>query len=306
MSSNSKQLIWLSSYPKSGNTWVRLFLAALVSENHKAVDQSVSESKILLSEDVPVMYKRDGISSVVGLDLGDFNEPEIFALRAEAYASLNQSLTAPVYIKVHDAYTSPYGQKTLFAPSITRGAIYLVRNPLDTVISYSHQSQASIDQAIATFNRQHSLVFQDEEYRSDMQTRQFVSDWSGHVKSWCQTSSLSPLLVRFEDLLAEPTKWFSEIVRYLALPASKQQIASAIERVSFASLQQKEQEQGFAEIEYYGQQFFRKGAVGEWQSVLSSEQVKLIISNHREVMKWLAYIDENDQPTQDILSSVVS
>ncbi len=65
----------------------------------------------------------------------------------------------------------------------------------------------------------------------------------------------------------------------------------AISNSSFEALKAQEDERGFVERSQYSR-FFRSGRAGQWKAVLSDEQVKRIVSDHREQMERFGYVPE--------------
>ncbi|MFY7779053.1 MAG: hypothetical protein ACOVQ8_12240 [Elstera sp.] len=133
-------ILWLASYPKSGNTWVRLFLAALARVPDLATMAGTSRgatARLLLQGALDI--------SLVGL-----SSAEIGALRPLAYRHLAAGNTgAPLALKIHDCYRDTPGGGPLFPPEATAHCLHLVRGPRDVCLSLAAHSAVTVDHAIA-------------------------------------------------------------------------------------------------------------------------------------------------------------
>ncbi|WP_369743437.1 sulfotransferase domain-containing protein [Pseudidiomarina sp. PP-1MA] len=296
MSSSTAQLFWLASYPKSGNTWTRSFIAALkkvagdTDEAKKSADDSID---IDLNElrTGPIASGREWVEQALGFSLDGFNPDEIDALRPDAYRYVNTMAEELSYHKAHDAYSwvgQGSAQQPMFPNEVTRGALYIVRNPLDVCISFANHSKCSIDEAIARMNYEDGGFCKTSIGQAN-QLRQWLWRWSDHVRSW-QQSGLPLKLVRYEDMRLNPLDTFTEIARFLELPHHQEAIEAALELTRFERLQEKERHSGFREKPPGVESFFRKGIVGDWRTTLSPEQVQRIVENHNEVMAELGYL----------------
>ena len=98
--------------------------------------------------------------------------------------------------------------------------------------------------------------------------------------------------MRYEDMLAEPTKTFGGLARHLLFGAQAGEIATAIERSSFQKLKSQEEQAGFVERPKEAQQFFREGRAGQWREVLTPAQIRRIVRDHGEQMARFGYSTE--------------
>ena len=92
--------------------------------------------------------------------------------------------------------------------AVTAGAIYVVRDPRDVAVSYSAYTGRSIDEII-TFMADPRAANRG----TDVQVFEFLSSWSAHARSW--VGAKNRLLLRYEDLLANPEAAFGRVARFL-------------------------------------------------------------------------------------------
>jgi len=140
-----KKLTWLASYPKSGNTWTRAFLAAYRFQlPGDAVLDHVKE--MTLSES-----RRTEFVRVAEQPQDQFDEQLIDSLRAAVQRRLSQVVKPHQLIKTHNARVMHNGFP-LICREQTQAAVYLVRNPLDVVDSLADHTNLTIDGTIDLMN----------------------------------------------------------------------------------------------------------------------------------------------------------
>jgi len=211
---------------------------------------------------------------------------EINRLRPEVYNAISNSSRQPVYLKIHDAYNL----FSLIPTTASELIIYIVRNPLDVVVSYAHFKNTSYDEIIAEMSNPNSTLAAEDRSVFKVQFPQVLSTWSNHVLSWTEQKNIPILVVRYEDLLAAPIQTFREITRFLNLSSSEIEIITAIKKSSFQNLQADEKMHGFGEKFAESEVFFRKGISGEGKTVLNSKQKHEILSNQSKVMQMFNYL----------------
>jgi len=280
--SDNKKIYWLASYPKSGNTWFRIFLANYLSDSDKPISiNDVSTGAIASSR---ILF--DNVSALTATDL---THDEVDLLRPDIYRELNDEIEEYGYHKVHDAYTLNENNKPLFPADVSKGVIYFIRNPLDVAISYANHSSISIDKSIKLMNRSnHNLSKSDKKISN--QIRQKLLTWSEHVKSWTIQTETPVLVLRYEDMLEDTYGSFKKAIKFLDLKFDENKINRAIEFSSFNELKKQEKEEGFKEKPIKTKSFFKTGKAGNWKNKLTEEQIEKIINNNKAVMKEYNYL----------------
>jgi len=288
--------IWLASYPKSGNTWLRMLIANLSAKDGKPVDIN----------DLP---ERGGIASARGpfdhlllIDSGLLTHDEIDCLRPRVYEGLARGaeddeydrVEAPPpvrFVKVHDAYTlTPSGEPLLAGAHGADAAIVLVRDPRDVAPSLANHNRIGIDEAIA-FMADKNAAFCGKPDRQYNQLRQQLPGWSGHAASWLEQKDIAVHLLRYEDLQADTAGTLRAALAFAGRPASEDGIERAVTFADFTQLREQERDKGFREgpRPRLGVNFFRRGEAGAWRDELSTEQVARIEAAHGPMMRRLGY-----------------
>ena len=272
-------IIWLASYPKSGNTWIRAFLHNLLLNQKEPV--SINHvTRFCLGEAAAVHFNQ--------LDrrpLSQLTDQEVARLRPKVHELLTRAYPDSVFVKTHN-FLGEHEGVPLITMRYTAGAIYIVRNPLDVAISFSHHF--GLDLAEAIDQLAHSEI---GTATTDRNAQQIYGSWSLNVKSWTQQRFAALHVVRYEDMANQPMKTFAGVAGFLGLSPPGERLERAMANSSFEVLKAQEEETGFVERTEHSR-FFRQGRVGQWKEVLSEDQVKKIVSDHREQMECFGYVPE--------------
>ena len=278
------KIIWLASYPKSGNTWFRIFLTSLLNGSEAGLD-------INDLNHTPIASSREVFECHTGLESSDLTHEEIDLLRPDVYRIHSREAASTLYMKNHDAFTKTSGGEWLFPPEATKGVIYLVRNPLDVAVSFANHSSSSISRTVQRICDE-KQAFCDGKTGLRNQLRQKLLSWSQHVESWL-ASPCDLCLLRYEDMKLNSLETFRKAVDFLELEKTDAEINQALESSTIDKIQQQEAENRFCEKPQRAQRFFRKGIVGDWRNHLTEAQVEQIIDTHRVTMQKLGYLDQN-------------
>ncbi len=285
------KIIWLASYPKSGNTWLRIVLTNYLRNNPQPANINALER-------TPLACDRLLFDDVLGVEASDLTPAEIEAFRPMLYEQLVAETTAanaePIFMKVHDAFTYTPQGIPLLSKTATKGAIYLIRNPLDVVVSYAHHNHQAIDQTIDWMGNPQARTGEQRQ-RLPIQLPQTLRSWSAHVQSWLTEPDLALHLMRYEEMLRDPVGTFGAALHFAGLPVEEIRLQRALHHATFAKLQQQEQTTGFKEKAAAATSFFRKGQSGDWRTVLTTEQVQRIVYDHGAVMRRFGYLSENGE-----------
>ena len=277
-------IIWLASYPKSGNTWLRAFLANYMQNPEEPLPINDLPNHILGDSGVP-HYERFSGRKVEELD-----EQEIAQLRSKIHEWFAFSRGRDIFVKTHNMITMAAGTPVI-TPSATVGAIYVVRNPLDVAASFSHHFNVEYQRAVDSLCAPNYFLPQ-----TDTHVRQYLGSWTRHAASWLNAKGMVQYLVRYEDMKQKPIKTFSGVIDFLQLPVERDRIKKAIDFSSFKELKKQEQDEQFVEGRKDGSaKFFRSGKVGGWRDVLTEEQANHLIEANKEMMIRLGYLSSSGQ-----------
>jgi len=284
-----KGIVWLASYPKSGNTWFRTFLTNYLRNG--AAPANINDL-----DGGPIASARRPFDEAIGYDSGEMTPDEIDRLRPEVYLQQAREAKDTMYCKVHDAYTLLPDGRPLIPPEATAGVLYFIRNPLDVTVSFAHHSAHDrFDRTIRHMGTaEHSFCETDATEHN--QLRQKLLTWSQHVLSWVDAPAIRAHVVRYEDMKLRPEETFGTAVRFIDLADDPERIRKAIEFSRFEEVRKQEEKDGFGEKMPRAKSFFRKGEIGSWRESLTPEHAAKIVADHGDVMRRFGYLDDQGKP----------
>ena len=278
-------ILWLASYPKSGNTWTRNFLHNLLDilegKDEDGPRDINAMNELTFWEIAAPPYER-----ILEKKISEVSRKEIAAVRPKVQELIAGSTDGLAMIKTHHCLVMDRGTPTINL-SVTAGAVYIVRNPLDVAISLANHISGTINDAIKMMNS-HGL----ETAPGDRFVHEIYGSWSQHVESWTHKPHRAIYVMRYEDMLENPMHIFGALARHLLLNPKPEQLRLAIERSSFDKLKQQEAAGGFKEKPDKAEVFFRSGKSGEWRDKLSRRQVREIVATHHIQMARFGYLTD--------------
>jgi aryl sulfotransferase len=288
-----KPIYWLASYPKSGNTWLRMLLNGLALGPEDALDiNDLPVSGGIASARPPFERLTLLDSELLTADEADCLRPRVYEALAEGGGEGEDDAGAlPVrFVKAHDAYVStPKGEPLLAGARGAAGALLIVRDPRAVAPSLAHHMGVSVDEAIAAMNDP-DFCFGVGGAKRSSQFRQKLLGWSGHAASWLDQRDIPLRLLRYEDLAADAGAVLSGALAFAGLAASAEEIGRAVRMAEFSELGRQERESGFREAPRgLGRSFFRRGRADSWREELSPAQIARIERDHAAMMRRLGY-----------------
>lgn len=279
---NYRQIVWLASYPKSGNTWVRCFLEA-----YFLGDVDINEILSSVSDDIAHVHQMGDGSDITELpiDIQQLARPMAMARLVKMHDHYRNG-QFPLFIKTHQPHLVANGIE-LIPECLTKAVVYLVRDPRDVLPSYSKHMGCDLDKG---------LDWMQDKYRTlsggGDRVGELTSSWDNHVNSYLNADTHNVLWVRYEDLLADPEKMFSRILKHSGVEPDADKVKAAIELTRLDRLKRMEKEKGFSESSPHAKnQFFGKGGSSN-RSKLEPKHLHRIEKAFGRLMKRLGYIDK--------------
>ena len=283
-------IIWLASYPKSGNTWLRAFISSLIfdSNNENALENLKKIRGYPLTSDFYDL-------------LDSFDDFKKIAENWKISQEFMNLQKGTKIIKTHHAFCQIDNHNfTNYINSL--GVIYIVRDPRNIITSFiNHYSSVNNYNDALKFildkNRFLGKFGKKENFKNIIEFPAFISSWGGHYKSW-KYFKKNYLLIKYEELIDEPEKIFLKIAKYLGelleINIDKEKVDNAILKSSFSNLQQNEKKFGFSEATQktivQKKRFFNLGPENNWQKLLPKKIRNEIEKNFKEEMIELGYL----------------
>ena len=276
-------IIWLASYPKSGNTWVRFFLKSYLSSPDK---------NLSLESDINDNFYIKNFPSIKLLDemkIDYLKLPNIVKnwLPMQDFINLNNKTN---FLKTHNAMCT-INNYPFTNINNTLGAIYIVRDPRDIAVSYADFLQISQEKVVDNMISSQHGEYPEVKGKSFHLT--ITGSWSDHYNSWKNYKGKKIIIIKYEDLISKTYETFSKIMKYLnnvnKIIFDEKKIKFSIEQTNFQNLRKLEEKEGFTE-KGLGKFFFRKGKIESWKQELSIDLVKIIEKKFEKEMLELKYL----------------
>ena len=279
-------IIWLASYPKSGNTWVRHFLASLIYSNQG----KVGLEKLGFIMQYP---KRDQFEKLV-TNLDDFNQIKKNWINSQNLINSDNKLSI---FKTHHVLCS-LGKDNFTDEKNTLGAIYIVRDPRNVISSILYHFNLSNTEEALNFIQREDKFIGNVKDKVNYPLHTLIGSWKTNYNSW-KFFGKNFLLVKYEDLILNPNTEFKRIANYITnttnIKFSEEQIKKGIDESSFENLQKLEDKNGFIESikdpeNKKRKKFFNLGPRNNWKKSLDKKFVDEIENSFKNEMKELGYI----------------
>tara|TARA_Y100000590_G_scaffold429408_1_gene541958 strand:- start:2095 stop:2934 length:840 start_codon:yes stop_codon:yes gene_type:complete len=276
-------IIWISSYPKSGNTWVR----SLISSYYFS-DDGKFDFNLLNNID---QYPQQKFFNQ------KINKPgEISNFWESSQREIIRKKKI-IFFKTHNALASLNG-KNFTSQNFTLGAIYLVRDPRNLITSLKNHYNLNYQEALDFMINDKKYIY-DNRFKENYSTFHFLSSWSNHYKSWILNKMFKILIIKYEDLEYKTYETTKNIILFInnligeKNNLNKNKIVNCIKTTNFQVLQKKEEQTGFMENVSLNHNkkinFFYLGNKNKWQNILSSE-IKIKTNNlFKNDLKYFNY-----------------
>jgi aryl sulfotransferase len=278
-----RRFVWLASYPRSGNTWMRMALASLRDGGAEVTINGFQRS------DEVIASHRDLFDDAMGIDSADLTEAETLAARPAVYTATAPLLRDATIWKVHEACIDAAPGRPLFPPEVTLAAIHVVRDPRDVAVSFADFAAIPVDEAVERMANPGNALSRARNRGINLLPQPLL-DWSGHAASWLDRPTFAVTTIRYEDMLAEPETQFRRAATAAGIACNAETLRRAVAATRFTVLRDQEDRLGFKEKMHRQLRFFRRGVSGGWRHVLTPRQSARIESDHRAMMTRLGYL----------------
>ena len=283
-------IIWLASYPKSGNTWVRFFLISLLSNNNP--DITLKDLHNIKQFPTKSQYDKSNIS----IDFNNLNEVSKHWLEVQKKINSNNKIR---FFKTHNALCK-INDNVFTNYETTLGTIHIVRDPRNIISSinnhFNHENIAESKKFILKEDK--VTISKNSKIKETYPLPQIIGSWQTHYNSWKQMKK-NYLLIKYENLINSPFSEFKKISIYLEkifkYKISDEQIRNAIKLSSFDKLKNMESKEGFSESVInektgYKNKFFFLGPKNNWKELIDEKTIYEINKKFKKEMEELGYL----------------
>tara|TARA_X000000950_G_C13784570_1_gene606614 strand:- start:252 stop:1130 length:879 start_codon:yes stop_codon:yes gene_type:complete len=291
-------IIWLASYPKSGNTWVRTILGQILNDNFDSEKIFETSKKIRLYPSKLDFINLDQLfqNKVFSHDMKKvvFDKTVVNWIKSQNIINTNKKLNI---FKTHNMLCKLKIQNKFYSfTSIenTIGVIHIVRDPRNVISSLvNHFSFENNDLALKyMLNENQTMGLEDNKIP------QLLSSWNNHYNSWKRFPK-NYFLIKYENLIDDPKKEVKKIIDYLnnfiKIKISEDNLSKIISNSSFKNLKNLEARGLFdenAKNKKTGEikNFFNLGKKNNWKKILNKNILNKLEKNFHNEMKELGYM----------------
>ena len=282
-------IIWLASYPKSGNTYVRAFLSAYYfSENGQFDFSQISNIDQFPHE----KFFKEKVNSI--------SEASKQWLPIQKEINKDKKIR---FFKTH-SFLGNYQNNEFTSPETTLGAVYIVRDPRNVLTSLKNHYSFDDDKALEMItDKSRSLMSNNGSHAS----LNFISSWAENYISWFKDGRFRRLFIKYEDLITNKYETFRDIIVFTNTlmnkveGVNKSKLQKAIETTNFNVLKKKEINETFDGsqssfknwMKFHSENknlFFNLGPENNWEKILKSKISNKIEINFEKEMKKLGYL----------------
>ena len=290
-------IIWLASYPKSGNTWLRTIISQLLYKNLN-YEEVLEESRKIrlypskidfldLDEDFKLPVYPDEKKKLI-LDKTIINwEASQSKLNLDKKLRILKTHNMLCKLKIkNDFYTFTNLENTL-------GVIHIVRDPRNIFTSLvNHFSFESDEKALEfIFNDNQTVGIEENTIP------QLLSSWNNHYNSWKRFPK-NNILIKYENLILDPKKEILKLTQYLRqffeLSYSDIELDQILHNSSFENLKNLEEMGLFKENalnkDNVTKKFFYLGKKNDWKKLLDKKVSEALEKNFKKEMLELGYL----------------
>ena len=281
-----KKIIWISSYPKSGNTFLRAMLSAY-----------------FYSKDG--VFKQDYLKNIPEFprDFFELKKSNNFLNEIEEYESIQKKVSNTnkevIFLKTHLPNITVNKTTPTINKRYSMCAIYIVRDPRNVILSLkNHYNLENKDCFNFLTNDKNFICIQNKELSKGYTP---ILDWSTNYLSWKKQQDISTIFVKFEDLVFNQENTFiyilNELKKFTNLEINQKKIQNIVKTTKFEYLRQLEEKEGFIENKIMGIKnnnkfFFNKGGEQDFNKDLEKSIINEVNKKYKELLLELNYLKQ--------------
>ena len=233
-------IIWIASYPKSGNTWIRSFLTAYY-------------------------FCEDGIFDINKLNnIQDYPNKQFFKNEVkdgEIHKHWDESQRTIVnkkkikFLKTHNSLITAFGND-FTSPKYSLGVIYIIRDPRNIITSVKNHNDFETYEKALEFIQNENTIISDYKHLNNYAKTNIINSWRINYQSWLSNNRYRRMTIKYEDLIENPNQTLRDLIIFVNTicrfnnGVDIKKLENAIQSTTFEKLQNLENIGKFSENVY--------------------------------------------------------
>ena len=277
-------IIWIASYPKSGNTWIRSFLTAYYFCDNGIFDIN----KLNYIQDYPnKQFIKDEVK-----------EGEIHKHWDESQKKIINEKKIK-FLKTHNSLITAFGND-FTSPKYSLGVIYIIRDPRNVVSSVKNHNDFKTYEKALQFMQNENTVISDYKHLNNHAKTNIINSWRINYQSWLSDNRYRRMMIKYEDLVENPNQTLRDLIIFVNTICrfnngiDNKKLENAIQSTTFEKLQNLENTGKFSENVYSTKnkkkiKFFHLGPKNNWKDLLNKDLIKKMNTYYKEDLKKFSY-----------------
>ena len=279
-------IIWLASYPKSGNTWLRSLLASYYFSKDGSFDFKLLDN---IDQFPSTQFFRDKKDT--------FSAPEDTSnLWLSEQEKINQDNKIR-FLKTHNALCK-INSNSFTNEKNTLAGIYIIRDPRNIVTSLANHYQVDVNKAFDFMKDEKKALIEkvNERYLGFVP----ILSWALHQESWIKCTKFPILTIRYEDLQLETFQTFIKVIKFINKLSNLENLINetkakkSIISCEFEKLKKLENKNGFSEAMVDKKtkkkiSFFNLGIENDYKRLLQTNLIDEMSSLYNQQIKKFNY-----------------
>lgn len=281
-------IIWIASYPKSGNTWVRALLAYYFFSRKETFN-------FTLLKNIPNFNVADFIDEKSPLK----DNNDIIKNWIPVQQFIHKKFKRNLFFKTHNVCTTKDGHK-FTDNNVSAGCIYIIRDPRNVITSYKNFENQAYEKILQNILDDKNFLLSNKSTFEKFGIRgiEIISSWAEHYNSWIHNKYNIPIcLIKYEDLLKDSAQEFIKIFDFLKkinqetkTEIDRKRLEKTVLETNFENLKKLELKFGFDEKQKRKVNFFNQGRENNWTQILPKNISLEIEKKFATEMKELGYL----------------
>lgn len=279
-------IIWLASYPKSGNTWLRSLLASYYFSKDGSFDFKLLDN---IDQFPSTQFFRDKKDT--------FSAPED---TSNLWLSEQEKITQDNkirFLKTHNALCK-INSNSFTNEKNTLAGIYIIRDPRNIVTSLANHYQVDVNKAFDFMKDEKKALIEkvNERYLGFVP----ILSWALHQESWIKCTKFPILTIRYEDLQLETFQTFIKVIKFINKLFNLENLINetkakkSIISCEFEKLKKLENKNGFSEAMVDKKtkkkiSFFNLGRKNDYKRLLQTNLIDEMSSLYNQQIKKFNY-----------------